>query len=168
MKTYKQKMKRGFMLIEMLFYISLFSIVSFAVISSLITMNKSFRQTTASADLVQSASIMEKISREIRQAYDIYSITEPSLKLNTKDESNINKTVQFTLSNNDLHFFENDVLIGNLNTPNIRVSNLAFRRIITAKGQAVRVSFSVTSTRDRAARVEWFYDTVVLRGEYGN
>lgn len=168
MKTQMRKTQRGYSLVEVLFYISIFTALSLVVINSLVIMTKAFRETTASADLVQSASIMERISREIRQAKSINFISETDLKLNTKDDAGQNKIVEFKWVNPDVQLLENNALVGNMNTPNIQVTALAFNRINTAEGTAVKVRLSVRSIRDGAGRIETFYDTVVLRGDYGS
>lgn len=153
-------------MVEMLFYIALFAVLTIVVVNALISMTKSFRETSVYADFVQSSSIMERISREIRQAYGIASISSNDLTLNTKDELGNNKTVRFVLSGSDLQIFENGTLTGNLNTPNIVVSGLTFTQITTTTGKAIKVNFSAQSTRDKLNRTEDFYDTVVLRGLY--
>ena len=159
--------KGGYAIIEILFYIAIFFLLSLVVINSLFTMTKSFKESTIQADLVQSSAIMERISREIRQAYGINSITGTSLKLNTRDDLDNNKTVQFLLSGLNIQFLEDYVLTGNLNTSNIQITNLSFTQITTPAGKAVKVFLSVKSTRDSSNRVTDFYDTVVLRGDYG-
>lgn len=168
MKSKINKIKNGYSVVETLFYIAIFLVLSLVVINSLITMTKSFKENTIQADLVQSAMIMERISREIRQAYGINSIAATSLKLNTKDDLDNNKTVQFSLSGVNIQLLEDDVLTGNLNTPNIEVTSLSFTQITTTEGKAVKVILSVRSTRDTAGRIIDFYDTVVLRGDYGS
>jgi len=160
------KNKRGYSLIELLFYISIFFIITIAMINSFITMSKAFKQTSIQADFVQSSSIMERISREVRQAYVIFSISGSDLKLNTRDELDNPKTIRFVLSGYNIQLFENDVLVGNLNTPNIEVTALSFTEITTTVGKAVKINFSVRSTRDDIGRMEDFYNTVVLRGNY--
>src|SRR3989344_3949407 len=138
-----RKIKGGYTLVEMLFYIALFSVLSLAIIASLISMTKAFRVTTAQADLVQSSAVMERISREIRQAYEIISI-----------------------SANDLKLIENNVFTGDLNSSNIQITALSFTEITTPAGKAVKASLSVKSVRDATGRIENFYNTVVLRGDY--
>lgn len=160
------KNNSGYSLVELLFYISLFCIITIAMINSFITMSKAFRETSIQADLVQSSSIMERISRDTRQAYGIFSIGASDLKLNTRDELDNLKTVRFVLSGSDVQLYENDVLIGNLNTPNIQVTSLSFTEITTTLGKAVKINFSIRSTRDQIGRIEDFYNTVVLRGNY--
>jgi type II secretory pathway pseudopilin PulG len=158
----------GYSLIEMLFYISLVSILTIAVVSSLVVMTKAFRETSIQGDFVESASMMERISREVRQAYGINSIGASDLKLNTKDEVGTNKTVRFVLSSSNVQLYENDVLTGNLNTSVVQVTALSFIQITTPVGTGVKIILSVRSTRDPGARVEDFYSTVVLRGDYAN
>lgn len=168
MKHKSRKINTGFVLLEMLFYITLVAVLSFAVINSLITMTKSFKETSIQADFVQSGNIMERMSREIKQAHSIYSISTSDLKLNTEDELGNDKTIRFYLSGSNLQLFENDVLTGNLNSSTIQVTALSFTQITTTVGKAIKVTMSVRSTKDITARIENFYSTVVLRGDYGN
>ena len=136
--------------------------------NSLIVMTKAFKETSIKTDLIQSSGIMERISREIRQAYGVNTISASDLKLNTKDENGNNKTVRFLLSGTNIEFFENDILTGNLNTPNIEVTAVSFTEITSAQSKAIKISFSVQSIKDSADRVVDFYDTIVLRGDYSN
>jgi len=168
MENQIQKVKGGYTLVEILFYIALFSVLTLAIIDSFVTMTKAFKEISIQSDLVQSSLAIERMSREIRQAYGINSITTSDLKLNTKDELDNNETVRFLLSGSDIQLFENDVLTGNLNTPNIQVVNLSFTQITTVNGNAIKISLSVKSGRDMTNRVENFYNTVLLRGDYGS
>lgn len=157
---------KGYSIVEMLFYISIFSVFSVVLINSLVVMTRAFRANTIQADLVQSASILERMSREVRQAYGINSIGASDLRLNTKDDLGNNKTVRFVLTGSDILFYENDVLTGNLNSPNIQVNTLSFSQITTTVGVAIKISLSLNSTRDGASTTEDFYNTIVLRGGY--
>ncbi|MFH1608746.1 MAG: hypothetical protein ABH951_01855 [Patescibacteria group bacterium] len=160
--------KSGFAVLETILYISFFAILSIVVINSMITMMRSFKETKIQSELIQGSSILEKVSREVRQAYAINSISENDLKLNTKDDAGVNKTVRFVLSGNDVQYFENDVLTGNLNPNNVSVSELTFTQIITVEGSAVKITLTISSTNDSLGRTADFYDTVVLRGDYQN
>ena len=157
---------RVYALVELVFYIVLFAILSLLVIDAMITMAKAFKETTIQAELVESNAIMERISREIRGSYDINTISTSDLKLNTKDDAGANKTVEFLLSGSDIQLLENSVLTGNLNTPNITVSNLTFTQITTTAGKAVKISLTVRSDNDAQNRSVDFYNTVTLRGSY--
>lgn len=168
MKNVYRKTKGGFSLIEVLFYIALMAILSVLVINAIITMTKSFKETTIKTELKESSAIMEKISREIKQANSISTITSTDLKLNTTDEGGAAKTVEFLLSGTNLQYLENNVLTGNLNTPNISVTGITFTQVSTAEGQAVKVSLTVRSASDSLSRTFDFYNTLVLRGSYAN
>lgn len=160
-----KKINSGYALLETIFYVVLLAIVSIAVINAMITMTKAFKETTIQAELTQGGNIMEKISREIRQANSINSISANSLKLNTKDGA-ADKTVEFSLSGSDVRFLENDAFTGNLNTQNITIAGLTFAQIDTAQGKAVKIFLTVRSNRDSLNRNQDFYNTVVLRGGY--
>ena len=151
------KQKNGYAVLELLFYIAFFTVLSSVVINAMITMTRSFKETTIQAELVQSGNIIERMSREIRQASDITSISSTDLKLNA---------VEFKLSGSDIQLFENDIFVGNLNTPNIIVTALAFTQITTAKGKAVKIELTLKSANDTSDNTKDFYDTIVLRGNY--
>ena len=133
----------------------------------MIAMTKSFREDNIQAEFMQSGNIMEKMSREIRYAYGINSISASDLVLNTKDSNGTNITEEFSLSNpGNVHFLQNGVLTGNLNTPKITVTALSFSKITTTQSQAVKISLTVKSSDDASGRLINFYDTIVLRGSY--
>ncbi|HAS81078.1 MAG: hypothetical protein UR25_C0005G0007 [Candidatus Nomurabacteria bacterium GW2011_GWE1_32_28] len=163
---FKSKRNSGYALLETIFYILLFAILSIAVINSMITMTKAFSETTIQAELMQGGSTLERISREIRGAYSINSITSNSLKLNTKDAEGVNKTIEFSLLDSNIRLLENDIFIGNLNTSNIVVNNIVFTQINTTKSTAIKIVLTVKSGHDLQDRTEDFYNTVVLRGDY--
>ncbi len=170
MKIPKLKIKnyeKGYAILELLFYISLFAILSVLVINVMLTMAKSLKETATQAEWTQGGVIMERISREIRQSYGIDpASTSTDLKLNTKDTGGANKTVEFLLSGTDLQLLENNSLTGNLNTSKIAVTTLSFTQITTTKGKAVKVFLTIRSTNDTQSRTQDFYDTIVLRGDY--
>ncbi len=157
---------KGSSLLETVFYISLLAILSLLVVNAIITMSRSFRETSIYTELTQSSSIIDRISREIRQATGIVSISSSELKLNTKDEAGNAKTVQFSLSGTNINYYENDVLTGSLNTEDIAVSSLTFIQITTDVGSAIKIGISLHSLNDTQNRTVDFYNTAVLRGLY--
>jgi len=161
-----KKTNSGYVLLETIFYIVIFVILSIAVTNSMITMVKAFKETTIQAELMQGGNVMERISREIRQAYSINSISTSDLKLNSTDSVETNKTIEFALVGSNIALTENGVLTGNLNTPNIAITGLTFTQINTAKGVAVKILLTIKSNHDSQNRPENFYDTLVLRGAY--
>lgn len=162
----KNNNKKGYAVLELLFYISIFAILILTIINAIIIMAKSFRETTIQAELMQGSLVMERISREIRQAWDIDSIATSSLVLDSKDQAGVNKTVGFSLVGSDIELSENAVLVGNLNMPNISILVLTFAQINTTEGKAVKVFLTFKSNNDKAERIQGLYNTVVLRGNY--
>lgn len=165
-KRSTNKTKQGYTILELLFYIAFFSVLSLVVINAMIAMSSSFKETAIHSRLAQGGNIMERISREIRSSVNINSISATDLVLDSKDEAGVSKTVEFLLNGSDIQLLENGVLIGNLNNPNLLVTNLSFTQIDTNKSKAVKISFSIRAVDDLSLRVEDFYDTVVLRGIY--
>ena len=153
-------------MVEMLFYLSIFAIFSVVLINVLIVMTRSFRETAVFADLVKGSAIMERMAREVSQSPGIVSISSTDLKLYVGDLPTANNTIEFLLSGSDVVLEEDDVAVGNLNSPNVSVSNLLFTEITTTEGKAVKIEYTISSNRDPQARVYNFYDTVILRGIY--
>jgi hypothetical protein len=160
------KNKNGYAILELLFYISFFTLLSLVVINAMITMAQSFKEMETYTRLLQGGTIMERISREIRQAESIGLISANSLKLNTTDDAGIAKTVGFLLVGSNIEFRENDVLIGNLNAPDVIISGLTFTTINTTEGTGIKIVLTAQSANDKYNRSADFYDTVVLRGSY--
>lgn len=157
---------KGYSLIEMVFYTSIFAILTIAIINSLVTMTKTFREASVQTDLKQGSSIMERMSREIRKAYNIAAISSTSLTLNSRDEGGASQTIAFALSGTNIEFSKNSLVVGNLNTSKVLVTSLSFTQITTTRGKAVKIDLSVQSNQDSASRTKNFNNTVVLRGDY--
>jgi len=162
------KNNKGISMIELLFYIAIFSVLFLVVINSMIFMTRSFRETVVNTDLTQSTSVMERISREIKNATSINTLSATSLKLNTIDAiSQDVSTITFTLNGTNIEMYDgNNALIGNLNSPNVAITALSFVQITTTEGTAVKIFMTVKSNHYNSVRTENFYDTVVLRGDY--
>ena len=161
----KNKKENGYAVLELLFYIAFFAILALVVINAMITMTKSFRETSIQGELAQAGVIMERMSREIRQAYGVdVASTDIDLILN-KDANSVNKA-EFKFISPNIQFWDIGSNIGNLNSPNIIVTGLTFTQIITVKGKAVKILLTVKSSSDALARTRDFYDTIVLRGDY--
>lgn len=161
----RNKTKNGYAVLELIFYVVFFAVLSLVVIDAMITMAKSFKETSIQAEFIRSGNILERISREIRQANSIDATsTSTDLKLNTT--SGADTKIEFKLSGSNLQLIENNVLTGNLNTPDITITALAFTQITTAKSKAVRIILTIKSANDILGRTQDFNDTVVLRGSY--
>lgn len=158
--------KRGYAILELIFYVSFFAVLSIAVISSMLTMSRSFKETAVFLKASRGAEIIERMVRETRNANTINTISATSLKLNTTNEAGVATTMEFTLAGTDIELRENNSLVGDLDAPNIIVESLSFTEIITTAGKAVKMQLSISLADDPSSRMFDFYDTVVLRGNY--
>ena len=165
-KTAKNKNSQGYAILELIFYISFFAVLSIAVISSMLTMSRSFKETAIYLKASRGAEIIERMVRETRNANAINTISTTSLKLNTTNGAGVATTVEFTLAGTDIELRENNSLIGDLDAPNITIESLSFTEITTTAGKAIKMQLSVSLGDDPLNRTFDFYDTVVLRGSY--
>lgn len=165
----------GFTLLETLIYIALFALLSILLISSLVALLRSYTETRAQHDVLDSARIsMERMTREIRGASSVDTAastlgSSPGvLKLNTTDASGTAKTVQFSVSSNVLKLLDSvDGTTRDLTGSKVSITSLTFRNITTTAGSAVRVEMTIQEMRGGSSGRSFdFYDTVALRGSY--
>jgi type II secretory pathway pseudopilin PulG len=173
MKACTQQKHRGYSMVEMLVYLAIFSVMSIVVIDSFTTVTRSFDTTHANRDLLESGEVaMEHMSREIRESTNTNVLsstfgTNPGLlSLSSIDGSGNGRTVIFTLENSTLDMYQNGTLVGSLLDSNVSISNLIFRRIVTPKGEAIKIEMTLTTTSSTTPAQANFYDTIILRGEY--
>ncbi len=166
--------KRGYSLIEIVVYIAIFSLLSIAVINSLIVTMKSFSASRTNRDLQENGfSAMERMSREVRGAISVSAITtgaiggaKGDITLNTTDQSGTAKTVRFTVSGNALQLYENGSLSGNLTGGNSQVTDLVFNQITIGTETAIKITISIKDLRSPSGATETFYDSIIMRGSY--
>jgi len=161
-----QKIKGGYSLVEVIFYVSLFTILAVVLLDILMTMTGLFMKTMVNRDIIQGSTIMESISREIKQANN-FSFATNVLTINTKDDANNTKTIVYTFSNSNIQMTDSILgNLGNLNTPNVSVVGFSVVPINTLKSKAAKINLEVKSNRDSLNLVKDFEDTIILRGSY--
>lgn len=171
MRNSKQK---GYSIIEMVVYLSIFAIMSVVVINSFIVILKSFNTSRINRNLLESGSIaMERIGREIRETKTInvanstFGTNPGILQLDSLNVTGYpDSVIRFVVSNGALNIYENGVLIGNLLGQNVTVSSLIFRRMTNTNSEAIKIEMTLQTVSGNTTRLENFYSTVVLRGLY--
>jgi len=166
------KKQSGFTLVEMIIYISFFSVLSTLTISSTVLVMKSFYTLRLTQSINQSATVaLERLSREIRNAYDFDPLqstfeTSPGwLTLKTKDINGANTTIEFYMNAaNQLGLKEGGIDRGLLVTKTVTLTNLVFRSIVTTNSKAIKIEMTVRDSRAANIQTATFYDTIVLRG----
>lgn len=175
MKCFKKKLidSRGISAIELIVYITLFAVLSVAVLNALIVTMRSFSETRSNHDLLNGGLYsMERMTREIRNAesVDILGSTFASnpgvLALTTRDIVGNPKTVIFSRSGTSLIITENGVVTGTLTGQNVDLTNLMFYQTVTVKGSVIKIEMTVQDNRSLSRRSENFYNTITLRGGY--
>lgn len=172
--------KNGFTLVEMIIYVAFFAILSVLSINATILVMKSFYTLRINQSISQSATTaLERMSREIRNAYDIDSLnstltTSPGrLTLLTKDDLGALTTVEFyTNAGNQINMKIGDVDQGSLMTKTVSATNLVFRSMTngtatSTNSKAVKIEMTLRDSRDARSgftKTVKFYDTIVLRG----
>jgi hypothetical protein len=162
----RRELTRGYTLVEVIFYVVLFAILSIVLLDVMITMTGLFMKTMINRDIMQGSTIMENISRELKQAND-FSFASNTLTLNTEDSYGNPKTITYSFSNPNMQI--NDSVLGNLgnlNTPNVSITNFNVITINTLKGKAAKLDLVIKSNRDSESRTENFENTLILRGSY--
>jgi len=173
MKRSLFKKNDGFSLVEMLIYIAILSfllVIIINLLSGLLTSQRNLK----SAKNIENSGIygFERMVREIRDAKNIDTSnsqlnTNPGvLVLNTTDENNVDRTVEFFVSNETLHIKENGVDLGPLTPKNASVTNLIFRSVDTANSEAVKIEFTAESGSGQFYKQGNFYSTAILRSSY--
>ncbi len=164
----------GYSIVETILYTALFAMLSIFIINALLGMMKTYKNVQANHELLESSHVtFELITREIRNAKSIdtgvsvFDTNPGTLKLNTTDASDVAKTVKFLVSSGTLKYYENDVLTDDITLAKVSITSLIFRKILTTKGQAVRVEMTLQSLRNTAKSIT-LYDTVALRSKYDN
>lgn len=170
--------KGGFTLVEMIIYLAIMTVITIALIRSLVIVLNSNRASFADSNIRNSAySAMENMVREIRgsQSIDtVNSVLYPSqtgiLQLNQVDTSGNPYIVRFSTSSSlALNFSEGSTtpaLAGPITLNGTKVMNLIFTKINTGNSQAVRIQMNLSATVNGQTRTQWFYDTVILRDSY--
>lgn len=168
----KRNLVFGYSIIEILVYLAIFTSLSILVINSFITILSSFNTTNMNRKLLESGSIvMERVSREIRQAESIdianssFNNSSGALQLNSTD-GGTPAIMKFIVANGDLNLYKDGNLLGNLLEQDISVTSLIFRRISTTSSEAVKIEMTLEYSKGQSTRSENFYDTVILRAGY--
>ncbi|MBI5798337.1 MAG: prepilin-type N-terminal cleavage/methylation domain-containing protein [Candidatus Yonathbacteria bacterium] len=164
--------RRGFTLVEMVIYVAAFSLLSIVALQATMVVMKSFYSLRLNQSVGTSATVvLERMSREIRSAYDIdtttstFGSTPGRLTLKTKNSLGANTTVEFYVdAASQLNLKEGGVSMGPLVTKTVTATNLVFRSIATTNSKAIKIELTLHDSRATSTQSTKFYDTIVLRG----
>ena len=168
--------KRGFTLIETIFYLVFLVVLLGVVITLIVYLSKTYQTIQATKNLESSAIFsLERMTRDIKNATSVdvggsslATSTAGVLLLNTSDAVGNVETIQFYVatSTGAISVNTNGAYIGPLTLAGVKVSQLEFRLSTSTNSQAIKIDLGLTSTVGGASTTKNFYDTVVLRGSY--
>ncbi|MEK7147819.1 MAG: hypothetical protein AAB758_00820 [Patescibacteria group bacterium] len=167
------KRNRGASLVETLVYVFIFTALTLALINAIHSLTFSYRFLQSSWNIEEAAQIsLERMVREVRNsvsvndAESILNFSPGILTLNSKDENNNEKTVQFLVSDGVIRVRENGVDTGPLSTSKANVTNLSFIPFVSGNSEALRIELTIESGQAENYKSKNFYTTVVLRNSY--
>ncbi|MEK7148440.1 MAG: hypothetical protein AAB770_00815 [Patescibacteria group bacterium] len=171
-QNFSKKNFSGFTLVEMIIYVAFFAVLSILALNATILAMKSFYTIRIAQGVSQSATTaLERMSREIRNAYDInetnstFATSTGRLTLRTKDSLGANTTIEFYVDGaNKLNMKIGGVENGPLFTKTVTLTNLVFRLITTGNSKAIKIEMALSDSRSNTVKLVKFYDTIVLRG----
>lgn len=167
--------KKGFILAELLVYISVLAVMSILVINFIVTVTKAFGRIKISQAIDDSArNALERMSNEIRfsSSLDVANSTLGSspgrIILNTNNRSSgATTTLEFSIDNAMLRVREGASAYENLTSSSTEVTNLVFKRIVsTSTQEAVKIEMTIKAKNGIFEKATNFYDTVILRKGY--
>lgn len=172
-----KKLNKGSSMLELIFYVAIFSLTAVLVINAILVMVSSFKENNVNNYLSHNIKLIETISREIKNSDAVTGLSSDNIKLSGTDSLGNPRTSQFLWDGNSVIFYENDVEIGALDSSNVDVLNLAFYQVNSivddSAGEvnplnSTAISFEITLQSNYLGHssVETFYNTLVLRGSY--
>lgn len=160
---------RGFTLVETILYIFVLTIIVSITTLSVTTSFKFFEEIKSNRNIIDSSVVaMERISREIKQADSVDSVssvfgTSPGSLYISTTESGTTYTRSFAVSGGEIVLSQNGTVVGSLTSSNnVTINSLIFYRIVTSRGDAIRVVLTVSDTSSSPRSVT-FYNTINLR-----
>jgi type II secretory pathway pseudopilin PulG len=159
-------------LIETLVYITLFALVSTALVGVLVSMSGNLRDARLSRALLTSGSqAIEQIIREGRKAttIDVSSSlgTNPSTLVLTGTHADTTPyTIEFGVGGGALTVTRDSSLLGSLTGGVINVDDFTVTQLSTSSSSAFRVVLTLSATLGSHSQSATWYGTAVLRGGY--
>lgn len=173
MTRIKHRFSRGVTLAETIVYTAIFALLFMIVVSGLVQLSRTYKTLGVSrATTLSSASLMERMVYEIRQANDVDQVnsvlnTSPGkLVLNTI-LSGTPTTVEFYIATSTVAMKQGGVSLGSLTHASTTVDSLVFRLLSNSNtSKAVRVEAQMTASYGGYSKTTKLYNTIILRGSY--
>lgn len=169
-----QNKKAGITLAETIVYAAVLGLLFVVVVDGLLQLSRTYKTLVVSRMLtLSSASLMERMVYEIRQASDVDQVvstlntTPGRLVLETSASDGSATTVEFSVATSSLIMKQGGVSLGALTSASTTVDSLVFRLISNeSTSRAVRVEIQLSASNGGYSKTTKLYNTVILRGSY--
>jgi hypothetical protein len=163
----------GFSLLEIVVYVSLFTVISGITLTGLVQTAKSFNGLRSARDIDSTAvQVLGRLSRDIKSA-DLVDFTQSDFSTNpgkltllTVTASGTPMKVSYDVRNGQLYVAENNIDKGALSGGDVNIDGLFFTYVNATQSRGIRIILQMSSKRDSMHTVENFYSTAVMRGSY--
>lgn len=173
--TPQRTYKKGISLIEIVVYVSLFTVISVVAVSILLSTANLFMRSRVKRTVTrQGTGAMERIIREVRLSYDVdtaastFDVHPGSLTIRTLTSpgGSATTTRRFFIQNNAL-MLQEGVSPSRALTSKVRITGLIFRNIVSSTiSRAIKTELIIEGGSGQFNTQEKFYGTAVLRGSY--
>lgn len=162
--------KRGFSLLETVFYVSILAVLMLIITESFISMAVSYRRLKVAGQIEVSAAVsLERMVREIRAADSIDALsilnTSPGkLVLNTAAAGGGTQQIEFSLQNGKLSLVADGAVVGPLTSAGVAVDAILFRKINNGKAGGVKIEMELAAGSGTVYKSSLFFASAIIRG----
>ncbi|MES2985928.1 MAG: hypothetical protein V4686_02270 [Patescibacteria group bacterium] len=163
--------KKGLTILEIVIYLSMLSVLCVVVISSLMSLFKSYSVIKLHQNIETSAiQVLDKMTRDIRDSGEVvlgqssFGVPQGSVAVNVVTNS-VTDTYRYYSENNIIKLSKNDVYLGNLTQNGVYVNSFLAYYINGTSTQAIKIELNLQATPRYGTSTinKYFYTTVQLR-----
>jgi type II secretory pathway pseudopilin PulG len=166
--THRRPHQRGFSIVETLIYIALFTTVSIASVTTILTLDDLFIKNRVDRTLSNSAEVaLEAMTREIRDAFavDVLNSTLGTSPGVLEIQAGTSTTI-FSVNGGKVHAARNGVSPGPLTSGDVTIDSLIFYHYLNIESEAVRIALTLSAAESGITITRTYYSTAVLRRSY--
>jgi hypothetical protein len=160
--------KKGHTLLEAVLYTAILTLLLFVMVNTFISIGHIYG-TVHSVRSINSGAItmLDRLVYEIRRgesivdAETIFGTILSSITLRTSAND-----ISFEIVDGALTITETGGTGGSITSENVQVTAFVLERIVTGRGDGVKIALTLQSGTGRAERTKTFYTSAVLRGNY--
>lgn len=171
-KTHKNIFhKRGLTILEIVIYFGMLSVLTVVVISSIMSLFKSYSVIKLHQDIETSAiQVMDKITRDLRDGDEVaiaqstFGVPNGSVAVNITTDS-VTDVYRYYATSSVIKYSKNGVFLGDLTQPSVVVNSFTAYYINGTSTQAVKIELNLQATPRYGTSTlsKNFYTTVQLR-----